>query len=155
MDEDDTFQRAIGLNPDDPLRRLVYADWLDERGDPRGEYLRLITRLRELRGEIDPEWQRAVAEPDTRLGDLRLASGRRIRLDELRQFAVYSGLLEGYPNRELNERIISRLLERERERMSGVPTDWGSCVETPRNRCNYKGRINSQTPSFSGVFEDC
>lgn len=27
--------RAIVHNPDDDLPRLVFADWLDEQGDPR------------------------------------------------------------------------------------------------------------------------
>ncbi|MDW8244817.1 MAG: TIGR02996 domain-containing protein [Thermogemmata sp.] len=40
------YQR-IRAYPDDDLPRLVYADWLDERGDPRGEFIRLqIARAR-------------------------------------------------------------------------------------------------------------
>jgi hypothetical protein len=54
---------------------LIYADWLEERDDPRAEFLRLearlaelkglgnrqcwgqvLRRLRELRGEISPDW---------------------------------------------------------------------------------------------------
>jgi uncharacterized protein (TIGR02996 family) len=33
---------AIGANPDDDEPRLVYADWLSERGDPRGELITLL-----------------------------------------------------------------------------------------------------------------
>jgi uncharacterized protein (TIGR02996 family) len=29
----------------DPLRRLVFADWLDAHGDPRAEWLRLDCEL--------------------------------------------------------------------------------------------------------------
>lgn len=36
------FIQAICDRPSDRLQRLVYADWLDERDDPRGEYLRLL-----------------------------------------------------------------------------------------------------------------
>jgi uncharacterized protein (TIGR02996 family) len=36
----DGFLRAILDEPDDDVHRLVYADWLDERGDPRGEFIR-------------------------------------------------------------------------------------------------------------------
>jgi uncharacterized protein (TIGR02996 family) len=32
---------AIAVAPDDDAPRLVYADWLQERGDPRGEYITL------------------------------------------------------------------------------------------------------------------
>jgi uncharacterized protein (TIGR02996 family) len=45
---DDAFLKAIIQNPDDDTPRLVYADFLDERGDPRGEFLRVECRLRGL-----------------------------------------------------------------------------------------------------------
>lgn len=38
--DDDAFIRKIVDSPGDDLPRLVYADWLDERDDPRGAYLR-------------------------------------------------------------------------------------------------------------------
>lgn len=38
--DDEAFIRAIVASPGDDLSRLVYADYLDERGDPRGTYLR-------------------------------------------------------------------------------------------------------------------
>lgn len=40
MTDDEAFIRAIVDAPRDDAPRLVYADWLDERGDPRGAYLR-------------------------------------------------------------------------------------------------------------------
>ena len=33
---------AICADPEDDASRLVYADWLDEQGDPRADYLRLL-----------------------------------------------------------------------------------------------------------------
>jgi uncharacterized protein (TIGR02996 family) len=70
--------RAVRAAPDDDAPRLIYADWLEEHGDVRGEYLRLacalaslaegdprfegfVTRFRELRFLIDPKWRAAVA----------------------------------------------------------------------------------------------
>ena len=41
MTDDDAFIRAIVDNPGDDLPRLAYADWLDDRADPRGAYLRV------------------------------------------------------------------------------------------------------------------
>jgi uncharacterized protein (TIGR02996 family) len=41
MNADDAFLQAILDAPDDDLPRLLYADWLDEQGDPRGEFIRL------------------------------------------------------------------------------------------------------------------
>src|SRR5262245_33612921 len=72
MTDDRAFINAIIANPDDNDLRLVYADWLEERGDPRGEFLRLEAaaarsteasdflakhgRLQELRQLIDRGW---------------------------------------------------------------------------------------------------
>ncbi|OWK36734.1 TIGR02996 domain-containing protein [Fimbriiglobus ruber] len=52
MDEE-AFLRAIGAAPDDHTVRLVYADWLEERADPRAELVRLQVRLREA-ADDDP-----------------------------------------------------------------------------------------------------
>jgi uncharacterized protein (TIGR02996 family) len=67
MNDEQGFLDAIKANPDDDVSRLVYADWLDERGDVRGEFLRLEhqlakipRRLAELRQQIDAEWVAAV-----------------------------------------------------------------------------------------------
>lgn len=51
MTDHATFLRAIIAAPDDDLPRLVYADYLDERGDPRGEFIRLQIAL--ANGECD------------------------------------------------------------------------------------------------------
>jgi len=40
-----SFITEILRHPYDDAPRLVYADWLEERGDPRGEYLRLECEL--------------------------------------------------------------------------------------------------------------
>jgi uncharacterized protein (TIGR02996 family) len=67
------FLDEIHAAPYEESPRLVYADWLEEQGDPRGEYLRLecelvglkaddalfrelAPRLHELRQAIDPAW---------------------------------------------------------------------------------------------------
>ena len=39
------FLDSLIASPKDAAPWLVYADWLDERGDPRGEYLRLVHDL--------------------------------------------------------------------------------------------------------------
>jgi uncharacterized protein (TIGR02996 family) len=71
MSEEAAFQRAIADAAEDDAPRLVYADWLDERGEAaRAEYLRLgrrgrITdagweRLAALSARLDPSWLRTV-----------------------------------------------------------------------------------------------
>jgi uncharacterized protein (TIGR02996 family) len=67
MTEEDAFLAAILAAPRDDTPRLVFADWLEERGDPRGELLRITTELEAL--------EAAAAPPDMRG---RLARVRRI-----------------------------------------------------------------------------
>ena len=47
MTEEASFLRTLNDRPDDAFARLVFADFLEERGDPRGELLRLTHTLTE------------------------------------------------------------------------------------------------------------
>jgi uncharacterized protein (TIGR02996 family) len=40
MTHDQAFLLAVAENPADPASRLIYADWLDEQGDPAAADLR-------------------------------------------------------------------------------------------------------------------
>jgi uncharacterized protein (TIGR02996 family) len=40
MTHDEAFLAAVREAPDDDAPRLLYADWLEERGDPRGAFIR-------------------------------------------------------------------------------------------------------------------
>jgi uncharacterized protein (TIGR02996 family) len=46
MTTEDDFHRALDANPSDWQTRLVFADWLQERGDPRAEGYRALGVLR-------------------------------------------------------------------------------------------------------------
>src|SRR5438132_13354163 len=76
---DDDFLRAMAASACADDIRLVYADWLEERGDVRAEYLRLVAeitalaekqlpyteqrrRLLELSGDIAPAWRQAAGQ---------------------------------------------------------------------------------------------
>ena len=93
MNEDAAFVRAIREQPDDETARLVYADWLDDRSDPRAEYLRaeaawatlptadeqsrpLFRRVSQLAAALDPEWFAAVS----RLGHFARQAWERVGL---------------------------------------------------------------------------
>src|SRR5438552_3203827 len=45
MGDSEGFLRAIAEDPEDDVPRLVFADWLEERGDSRGEFMRLQVHL--------------------------------------------------------------------------------------------------------------
>jgi uncharacterized protein (TIGR02996 family) len=91
MTEERAFLLAILERPADDAPKLIYADWLEERGDPRGEFLRGVVksrhervreldgqsadvsrairqqvpaRLRELAATFDPSWLAVVGDPE-------------------------------------------------------------------------------------------
>ena len=41
------FLQDIKQNPDDNTPRLIFADWLEENGDPRREFVRVQCELAE------------------------------------------------------------------------------------------------------------
>src|SRR5438094_583437 len=49
MIEPEALLAAIAAAPDDDVPRLVLADWLEERDDPLGEFIRLQIELEPLR----------------------------------------------------------------------------------------------------------
>src|SRR5215211_6364640 len=46
--EEAAFLDRVCADPDDDAPRLIFADWLDERGDPRGEFIRVQVALNRL-----------------------------------------------------------------------------------------------------------
>ncbi len=84
MTEEDALIAGIAANPLDDLRRLVYADWLDERGQPEeAEYLRLVAALAAPGEAVDvthPHAVRLVALVDGIDHTWRTATGGRFSL---------------------------------------------------------------------------
>ena len=84
MHEEDGFLSAIRLTPADDTARLVFADWLDEQGDPacktKAAFIRLELRMAEapeqslnrirwtnqlqkLATQLEPAWLATVSHP--------------------------------------------------------------------------------------------
>ncbi|WP_439627965.1 TIGR02996 domain-containing protein [Gemmata sp.] len=71
MTEDEAFIRSVVGSRGDNTPRLAYADWLDDRGEPRGPYLRAAfaaadrdaAQLREAAIGLDPVWVARVSRP--------------------------------------------------------------------------------------------
>jgi uncharacterized protein (TIGR02996 family) len=55
MSDRTAFLRAIRAAPDDDALRLAFADWLEERGDPLGEFIRLQCALEPVRDRYHDE----------------------------------------------------------------------------------------------------
>jgi uncharacterized protein (TIGR02996 family) len=51
MSPEDAFLQAVLEAPDDEVPRLVYADWLEEMGDPRAEFIRLQIEVARITGD--------------------------------------------------------------------------------------------------------
>ena len=81
MSEDEAFLRVIVDSPGDDTPRLVYADWLDDRGDPRGPYLRAETEWAKRR-------RKANWKPPVTKSELRAVSALRQQAADLDPFWV-------------------------------------------------------------------
>lgn len=51
------FLSAINADPQNSTTRLVYADWLEERGDSRAELIRILEKLAPLPVFCDRHWE--------------------------------------------------------------------------------------------------
>ena len=57
MDDEAAFLAAMRAAPESRLTRHVYADWLEERGDPRHELVRVCEAMRGVPVWSDDYWQ--------------------------------------------------------------------------------------------------
>jgi uncharacterized protein (TIGR02996 family) len=78
MIEEQSFLAAILERPDDDSRKLVYADWLEEHGDPRAEYVRLVVKLRQQR-LVTPEQRLQHEALSKELAQLRTQDAQALR----------------------------------------------------------------------------
>src|SRR4051794_7578631 len=73
MEMEESFLCAIASNPGDDAQWLLFANWFEDKGDPRSEFLRLAIQLRratrdskrirqarerlqQVRAMLDPSW---------------------------------------------------------------------------------------------------
>jgi uncharacterized protein (TIGR02996 family) len=64
MTTEDDFQTVLDANPEDWQTRLVFADWLEERGDPRAAGYRALATLRVRPHSVAAHWWSNDAEKD-------------------------------------------------------------------------------------------
>ena len=58
---EDAFLETIFAHPDDDTPRLVFADWLEEQGNPRGTFIRLQCERAKMT-QYDPGWKEQLAK---------------------------------------------------------------------------------------------
>lgn len=55
------FIQSISEKPYDDELKLVYADWLDDQGDERGQLIRLSVEMRKLKNRVvDSDWMQTL-----------------------------------------------------------------------------------------------
>jgi uncharacterized protein (TIGR02996 family) len=149
MSEEDGFIRAILAAPNDPVPRLIYSDWLEERGDVRAEYLRvlcavdalapadetsdtMLLRLEAIQETIDPCWialmnrGRPARKKREKNGRKSTRGGRRSRREVLE--ANIGLFLRQYARKaqkssDPNDRDYSREIEEAVKRMKPEELD--------------------------------
>ncbi len=149
MAEESAFIRTILASPNETLPRLVYADWLEERGDLRAEYLRLMCRLdtlddddpraeqlnkefEKLQRRLDHSWVGLMNRGRTRAHPLRaegVSSTTRVHRRRREAMEADVGIfLKQYARRRQrgdgpNDRTYSRVVEKQVQRMKAEELD--------------------------------
>jgi uncharacterized protein (TIGR02996 family) len=94
MTQDEAFLQAMVEAPEDETPRLIYADWLEEQGDPdRAEFIRLQAQLAAM-AEDDPR-RAALEERDRRLFAELALSWPRSPHDRATAFAFCRRFMRG------------------------------------------------------------
>ncbi|MGE3804046.1 MAG: TIGR02996 domain-containing protein [Gemmataceae bacterium] len=151
MTEEDGFLAAIRERPADDLRKLIYADWLEEQGDPRADYLRHVVKIR----------QRRAISPKLRLVQQKLAAelkALRKRVDVVpppQQFVEMRAVWQQIYRLEkrlhkISQQIRPRIRVTLRELAAGIDPSWLALVSDPViERC---GRADT-SPQFDFVCD--
>jgi uncharacterized protein (TIGR02996 family) len=131
MSDERAFLQAILEQPGDDGRKLVYADWLEEQGDPRGEFLRLIMQVRQQR-VVTSEQRQRHQELSAELAELRAESRRawndrrgRLRENRRRIQEIESQLTV------LSRRIRKQVPVRLQELAATLDPNWLAIVSDP------------------------
>jgi uncharacterized protein (TIGR02996 family) len=147
MSHDASFLQAILDDPDDDAVRLIYADWLQERDDPRGEFIRLQCALangvngerrsrleareQELLRVYEDDWTRPLTRAGVKEWSFHRGFVDRIRLS-VRQYL------------EVAERLSSLAPAQHLElRMNGLRTRAPEQLMPALADCSYLERIRS------------
>ncbi|HTU19619.1 MAG TPA: TIGR02996 domain-containing protein [Gemmataceae bacterium] len=157
----DAFLHDILTHPDDDAPRLIYADWLDEHNDPRGEFIRVQCALAQLRDEDPRRWpleqreQELLQEHEAKwlpkdIGNVPCVF-RRGFVEEISLFTqdfpiVAERLFEQTPLQHLCLRLPIHAAEIARSREG---RGWECVCQSP-----YLARLRELTLSFHPCLED-
>lgn len=135
MRQEDHFLQAILENPDDDTLRLIFADWLTESGDPRGEFIQIqIALARDTPREDRPTLHRREKELLEQYGSPWLGPWQNI----LAEWHYRRGFVE------TASMLVPRFVEQAKRLFSQMPIRglrlfWGA--ESPHARATWMSQI--------------
>jgi uncharacterized protein (TIGR02996 family) len=149
----DDFLNTIAAEPADRTVRLVYADWLDDHDDPRGELIRIEEEMRALPVFADRFWERKP-----RRNDLRARAGddwcARMRYGTDAEPVFRHGVPDGWRERwrlirEFTERwhlipmpdIGGRLAEIANVEAGSLPGYYGSLIQFRQAKAGSRSKL--------------
>jgi uncharacterized protein (TIGR02996 family) len=117
MTYDEVFLEAILADPREDTPRLIYADWLEEHGDPRGEFIRIQCWLAAkaegdpYRDELETRERRLLVEHEADwLGSLHSLLKRwTFRRGFLEELTLPAGLYLDHADALLRIRTLRRI----------------------------------------------
>jgi uncharacterized protein (TIGR02996 family) len=138
MNDHDAFLQAIFKHPEDVTVRLVYADWLDEHGNPGGELIRvrhqlslseltktkrdaLAARERKLVAKCDQDWLERHERADWKLRYLQMRP-------EATKPAQWTKLRQAYWTATAQKATSRAVADFEKELGKPLPRSWKSFV---------------------------
>jgi uncharacterized protein (TIGR02996 family) len=137
MTDERAFLMAILERPDDDAAKLIYADWLEERGDPRSEFLRGMVNFRSER-VVTSEQRRRHDELSAELAALQDQQRRELQDAMARHRSPPAGPERRRRVRELESQLadLSKQLRRQvparlRELAAAFDTNWLAVVSDP------------------------
>lgn len=123
--QEQAFLLQLASDPSDDTTRLVYADWLDEHGQPGGKHLRwevelgrmnvkdpryseVETQCRALREDLSPEW---LEQAGKRFDLWLIGYPRQTKLEIIKRIREVTGvrLIEA---KEISEALPALVLEK-------------------------------------------
>lgn len=128
MRDEEAFLPSILADPDDNTPRLIFADWLEEHGDPRGEFIRLqcaladanlearertrlLVREQELLAGHETEWAKPLHGLASSWG-FRRGFVEEVTIDARTFLERGADLFRSVPVQHVNLRAVGTLLQR-------------------------------------------
>lgn len=116
MDERRAFLDEFIEHPDDDVPRLIYADWLDEQGDARGEFIRVQCELAQT-DRLSPDFYELTDRSEKMLDEFGSEWATELK-QNVRKVAFHRGFIDTIT-------MIARLFVSEGEQLvNTIPIHW-------------------------------